>query len=204
MTAKKTRTTVNTFPWAMALATTQIVGAHAADTASKKPVLLTTEVAPAGMTAEQAGAKHEVLYANVWADDKGATHVSRCVLKGLDLESFAAPASPYYFGLAPEEVQSVVFSVLPKGWYGDWHHAPGPQWVITLSGAWEVQTADGSTLRQGPGEFQFNSDESAYASTAGAHVGHTAKQLGDVPNVRVIITLKKNPLQTYANRACVL
>jgi hypothetical protein len=195
---------VNPYLWALALATTQIVGAHACDTASKKPVLLATEVAPADMTAEQAAAKHEVLYADVWADEKGGTHISRCILKGLELNSFAPPASPYYFGLAPEEVQSVLFSVLPKGWYGDWHHAPGPQWVITLSGAWEVQTTDGATLRQGPGEFQFNSDQSAYASTPDAHVGHTAKQVGDVPNVRVIITLKKNPLHTYANKACVL
>ena len=76
--------------------------------------------------------------------------------------------------------------------------------MITLSGAWEIETADGSTLRQGPGEFQFNSDESAYAITSGAPVGHTAKQVGDVPNVRVIITLKKNPLRTYANKSCVL
>jgi hypothetical protein len=190
--------------WAIALATTQIGAVQASDTASKNPVLLTTELAPADLTADQAAAKHEVLYANVWADDKGVTHVSRCLLKGLDLNSFAPPASPYYFGLAPEDVQSVVFSVLPKGWYGDWHHAPGPQWVITLSGAWEIQTADGSTLRQGPGEFQFNSDGSAYAGTPGAHVGHTAKQLGEVPIVRVIITLKKNPLQAYANKPCVL
>lgn len=189
---------------AIALTTTQIAGVHATETANTKPDLLTTEVAPANMTTDQATARHEVLYANVWADNKGVTHVSQCVLKGLDLKSFAPPASPYYFGFTPEDVQSVVFSVLPKGWNGDWHHAPGPQWVITLSGAWEIQTADGSTLRQGPGEFQFNSDESAYASTPGAHVGHTAKQVGDVPNARIIITLKKNPLQTYANKPCVL
>ena len=94
--------------WALALATTQIVGAHASDTASKKHVLLATEVAPADMTAEQAAAKHEVLYADVWADEKGGTHISRCILKGLELNSFAPPASPYYFGLAPEEVQSVL------------------------------------------------------------------------------------------------
>jgi hypothetical protein len=204
MTGQYGRKTVKTILWAMALATTKIAAVHASDTANEKPVLLTTEVAPANMTTEQATAKHEVLYPDVWADDKGVTHVSQCVLTGLDLDSFAPPASPYYFGLAPEDVQSLVFSVLPKGWYGDWHHAPGPQWVITLSGAWEIQTADGSTLRQGPGEFQFNSDESAYAGTPEAHVGHTAKQVGDVPNVRVIITLKKNPLQTYANKPCVL
>jgi hypothetical protein len=195
---------MKTILWAVVLASTQMTRVHAAGAASQKPTLLDTAVAPADMTAEQAADKHEVLYANVWADDKGVTHVSKCVLKGLDLKSFAPPASPYYFGFAPENVQSVVFSVLPKGWYGDWHHAPGPQWVITLSGAWEIETADGSTLRQGPGEFQFNSDESAYAITPDAPVGHTAKQVGDVSNVRVIITLKKNPLRTYANKSCVL
>jgi hypothetical protein len=195
---------VKTILWAVVLTSTQIGRVLAAGTENEKPVLLNTEVAPADMTTEQAAARHEVLYANVWADDKGATHVSKCVLRGLDLNSFAPPATPYYFGFAPETVQSVVFSVLPKGWHSDWHHAPGPQWVITLSGAWEIETADGSTLRQGPGEFQFNSDESAYAITPDAHVGHTAKQVGDVPNVRVIITLKKNPLRTYANKPCVL
>jgi hypothetical protein len=188
----------------MVLANTQMARVHAVEAANQKSVLLNTELAPANMTTEQAAAQHQVLYANVWADDKGATHVSKCVLKGLALKSFAPPAAPYYFGFAPEDVQSVVFSVLPKGWYGDWHHAPGPQWVITLSGAWEIETTDGSTLRQGPGEFQFNSDESAYAITPDARVGHTAKQVGDVPNVRVIITLKRNPLQTYANKPCAL
>src|ERR1700722_8505856 len=178
--------------WAMVLARTQMARVRAADTENQQANPLNTEVVPADMTTEVAAAKHEVLYANVWADDKGVTHISKCVLKELDLQSFAPPAAPYYLGFAPESVQSVVFSVLPKGWYGDWHHAPGPQWVITLSGAWEIETADGSTLRQGPGEFQFNSDESAYAGTPRAHVGHTAKQVGDVPNVRVIITLKKN------------
>jgi hypothetical protein len=107
-------------------------------------------------------------------------------------------------GIVPEDIESMVFSILPAGWFGDWHHAPGPQWVITLSGQWEVQTTDGTTLRQGPGEFQFNSDESSFATSPGGHVGHTARLVGSVPNVRMIVSLRRRPGQSYANQSCVL
>ena len=167
------------------------------------PVISTAPVKP-GDTIRRALARNEIPYANVWADDKGRTHITKCVLKGLQLHGFAPPAAPYFMGIAPEDIESIVFSVLPAGWFGDWHHAPGPQWVITLSGRWEVQTTDGSTLRQGPGEFQFNSDESSFATAPGGHVGHTARLVGSVPNVRMIVTLKKRPGQSYANQPCVL
>jgi len=173
--------------------------------AARQPAsVISTAPAPPDDTVQQALARNEISYANVWADDKGQTHVTKCVLKGLQLHTFAPPAAPYVMGIAPEDIESIVFSVLPAGWFGDWHHAPGPQWVITLSGQWEVQTTDGSTLRQGPGEFQFNSDESAFAAAPGGHVGHTARLVGSVPNVRMIITLKKRPGQSYANQSCVL
>jgi hypothetical protein len=51
---------VKTILWAMALATTQIAGVRASGTANNNPVLLTTEVAPAGITDEQATAKNAV------------------------------------------------------------------------------------------------------------------------------------------------
>ena len=172
--------------------------------AQQSASVISTAPAPPDDTVQQALARNEISYANVWADDKGQTHVTKCVLKGLRLHTFAPPAAPYVMGIAPEDIESIVFSVLPAGWFGDWHHAPGPQWVITLSGQWEVQTTDGSTLRQGPGEFQFNSDESAFATTPGGHVGHTARLVGSVPNVRMIITLKKRPGQTNSNQFCVL
>ncbi len=166
--------------------------------------VISTAPAPPGDTIGQALARQEITYANVWADEQGQTHVTKCVLKGLQLHTFAPPAAPYVMGIVPEDIESIVFSELPAGWFGDWHHAPGPQWVITLSGEWEVQTTDGSTLRQGPGEFQFNSDKSAFATAPGGHVGHTARLVGSVPNVRMIITLKKRPGQSYTNQPCVL
>src|SRR5271154_2419293 len=115
--------------------------------AQQPPSVISTAPAPPGDTIRRALERKEITYANVWADDKGQTHVTKCVLKGLELHAFAPPAAPYVMGIVPEEIESIVFSVLPAGWFGDWHHAPGPQWVITLSGQWEVQTTDGGTLR---------------------------------------------------------
>jgi hypothetical protein len=164
---------------------------------------VSTVPAAADETIREALDKRQIM-SNVWADDKGKTHITRCKLKGLQFAAFAPPAAPYLYGIAPQEIQSVVFSVAPVKWYGTWHHAPGPQWVITLSGQWQVQTTDGSMLRQGPGEFQFNSDETSFSKVPGGHVGHTARQIGSVPNLRMIITLKKIPGQSYTNQACVL
>jgi hypothetical protein len=112
------------------------------------------------------------------------------------LHGFAPPAAPYLLGIAPQDIESIVFTKLPPKWFGDWHHAPGPQWVITLSGQWEVHTTDGRTLRQGPGEFQFNSDESAFTTIPGGHVGNTARLVGDRPNTRMIITLRSGRAKT--------
>lgn len=178
--------------------------AHASSdkTATSFPVL-STAPAMVSETFQDALAKGQITYSNIWADDQGHTHITKCVVKGLKLASFAAK-NPYFFGVAPENIASIVISVEPVGWYGTWHRAPGPQWVIDLSGAWEVQTTDGSTLRQGPGEFQFNSDAGSFSKVAGGPVGHTAKQVGTTPNVRMIITLKKAPGESYTNQACVL
>lgn len=171
---------------------------------AKPRPIVSTEVAPENITTKKLNDKQEISYSNMWADDKGQTHITKCLLTGLKLHQYAPPAAPDFIGVAPEDIESVVFTTLPVGYVGDWHHAPGPQWVITLSGQWEVQTTDGTTLRQGPGEFQFNSDQDAHATETDKRVGHTARQIGDVPNVRMIITLKKKPDQSYTNKACVL
>jgi hypothetical protein len=167
------------------------------------PAVLSTLPAPEGQTAQGAVDQKQITYSNLWADDAGKTHITKCVITGLHMAAFAAGA-PYLYGIAPEDIDSVVFSIMPIGWFGDWHSAPGPQWVVTLSGQWQVQTTDSSTLVQGPGEFQFNSDQDSFSKAPGGPVGHTARQVGSVPTVRMIITLKKMPGKSYTNQACVL
>jgi hypothetical protein len=178
--------------------------ADAAPSATPARPLLYAVPAPAASSHGAVAAVPEIPYATVWADDKGQTHVGTCALKGLKLISYAPPAAPEWLGIAPDDIDSVTYNVLPVGYVGQWHHAPGPQWVITLSGKWSVETTDGHTLVQGPGDFQFGADAEAYASTPDGKVGHITRTVGSEPNVHVIIRLKKKPNQTYVNQQCAL
>lgn len=81
---------------------------------------------------------------------------------------------------------------------GTWHHAPGPQWVVTLSGKWSVKTTDGSKLIQGSGEAQFNADSSSHLRSGDDRVGHITRTVGDEPNVQLIIKLKPNAANIMA------
>ncbi|WP_445764986.1 hypothetical protein [Pseudomonas sp. RIT-To-2] len=163
------------------------------------PVLGTAEVQATTTANPQ---QPTVPYANLWADAQGHTHVAKCELNGMKLLSYAPPAAPEWFGTPPEDIQSITYAVLPVGYVGSWHHAPGPQWVVTLSGQWSVEATDGQTLVQGPGDFQFNADTSSFASTPGGKVGHISRTVGNVPNVQLIIKLKPRAGVVYAGKPC--
>lgn len=130
-------------------------------------------------------------YATLHADKDGATHVAKCTLDGFVLKSYAPPAAPQWLGIPPGEIASISYGILPVGYVGAWHHSPGPQWVFVLSGRWSVETTDGTTLEQGPGEFQFNAEEGATPQGPERHIGHLTRQVGEVPNVQLIVSLKK-------------
>lgn len=137
-------------------------------------------------------AQPPIKFATIWADDKGATHVSYCRFEGMEFKSYAPPAAPQWVGPSADEIDSIAYAALPVGYVGDWHHAPGPQWVVTLSGKWSVETTDGSVLVQGPGEMQFNADSSSRPRPGDDRVGHISRTVGNEPNVQLIIKLKPN------------
>ncbi|WP_261640612.1 hypothetical protein [Erwinia mallotivora] len=144
-----------------------------------------------------------VKYATVWADEQGATHIGHCRFEGLEYKSYAPPSAPQWIGVSPDEVQSIAWAVLPPGYVGNWHHAPGPQWVVTLSGKWSVETTDGTTLVQGPGDVQFNADSTSHPRADDQHIGHITRTVGNEPNVQLIIKLKPgaNSARTKGNCA---
>lgn len=144
----------------------------------------------AEQTVSQGEHQPPVKFATLWADATGATHISHCRFEGLQFKSYAPPSAPQWIGVSPDEVESIAYAVLPPGYVGSWHHAPGPQWVITLSGKWSVETTDGTTLVQGPGEVQFNADTSSHPRQDDNRVGHVSRTIGDQPNVQLIIKLK--------------
>lgn len=145
---------------------------------------------PAGLaTADPPVLRYGVLY----ADPQGRSHVQYCDLKNFAFKSYAPPAPPQYVGTPPGDVASIAYAVLPVGYVGPWHAAPGPQWVITLSGRWSVEATDGTVMKQGPGEIQFNADSGSTPQGPDGRAGHLTRQVGDVPTVQLIVSVKPKP-----------
>jgi hypothetical protein len=154
---------------------------------------LTVAPAPSGpvglATADPPALRYGVLY----ADAEGRSHVQYCDLKNFAFKSYAPPAPPQYVGVPPGDAASIAYAVLPVGYVGPWHAAPGPQWVATLSGRWSVEATDGTVMEQGPGEIQFNADAGSKPQGPDGRAGHLTRQVGDVPTVQLIVSLKKKP-----------
>ncbi|MCJ2073153.1 hypothetical protein MKK75_30955 [Methylobacterium sp. J-030] len=176
-------------------------GAQAADGKTAEP-LMTIEPAPSGPAGLASDKPPALRYGVLYADDKGHSHVQYCDLKNFIFKSYAPPAAPQYVGFPPGEVASIKYAVLPVGYVGTWHTAPGPQWVITLSGRWSVEATDGSVLEQGPGEVEFNADMGSTPQGPEKHVGHLTRQVGDVPNVQLIVSLKPQAGQAHDASPC--
>lgn len=148
---------------------------------------------PAGPNATTVSNHHvqpTLSYISEWADASGATHFTHCRIENEKFKSYAPPAAPQWIGVSPDKIESISYAALPVGYEGSWHHAPSPQWVITLAGKWSVETTDGKRFVQGPGEMQFNDDSNSHPRKDDAHVGHVSKTVGNVPNEQLIIKLK--------------
>ena len=87
---------------------------------------------------------------------------------------------------------TVVVTVQPVGWVGDWHENPAPQWIIVLSGRWWIESMDGTRIEQGPGEFSFGEDQGCKASEDGRK-GHRSGTIGDQPAVLMTVQLHVDP-----------
>lgn len=156
----------------------------------------------ATQTVSQEKKQPEIKYATIWADETGATHIGHCRIEGLEYKSYAPPSAPQWIGISPDDVESTAWAVLPPGYVGNWHHAPGPQWVITLSGKWSVETTDGTKLVQGPGEIQFNADTPSHARPGDPRIGHITRTVGNAPNVQLIIKLKPGANSARTKGVC--
>ena len=63
---------------------------------------------------------------------------------------------------------TVVFTVQPVGWVGEWHENPAPQWIVLLSGRWWVESMDGTRVEMGPGELSLGEDQNCRADATAA------------------------------------
>lgn len=134
-----------------------------------------------------------VKYASFYTDETGATHFKYCRFEGLSKQSFSPPALPQWVGELPEDVNSLSIGILPVNYVGTWHSAPGPQAVVTLSGAWSLEATDGQILIQRPGEWYFANDYDSKPRPNDTRVGHITRNADDVPCVQLILSFK-NPI----------
>lgn len=77
----------------------------------------------------------------------------------------------------------------PKGWVGQWHENPAPQWIIP-SGRWFVETMDGHRVEMGPGHASLGEDQGSRPNASG-HIGHLPGTLGDAPITLVFVQLDR-------------
>jgi len=86
---------------------------------------------------------------------------------------------------------TVVFTVQPVGWVGEWHENPAPQWIVVLSGRWFIESMDGARIEQGPGEFSFGEDQDCIATHG--RKGHRSGTLGAEPCRLMTVQLHIEP-----------
>ena len=135
-------------------------------------------------------------YWHLWTDAQGVSHQRRCALTEWQLAGIGN-AAPQWNDPQPRSDATVVFTVQPVGWVGDWHENPAPQWIVVLSGRWWIESMDGTRIEQGPGEFSLGEDQQCTADEHGRK-GHRSGTLGGEPAVLMTVRLHVPP----ERRAC--
>jgi quercetin dioxygenase-like cupin family protein len=86
---------------------------------------------------------------------------------------------------------TVMVTVQPVGWVGDWHENPKPQWIIPLSGRWFVEAMDGERVEMGPGEISFGADQNT--RDVDGRKGHRSGTVGSEPAVLMVVQFDVPP-----------
>ena len=132
-----------------------------------------------------AGDAPKLAYWHLYTDEAGISRHARCEMTEFDLKSIGGGASPQWQGQKTTEKCTVMFTVLPVGWIGDWHPNPKPQWIAILSGRWSVEAMDGSRVEMGAGEASFGADMGC--KTVDGKSGHYSTTVGDQPAVLMLV-----------------
>jgi hypothetical protein len=143
-----------------------------------------------GSADDKSGPRPRIPYWHLWADEKGASHQQECALTDFMLGSVGG-ADPQWNNRHDAHPSTVVISVQPVGWVGEWHENPAPQWIVVLSGRWWIESMDGTRIEQGPGEFSFGEDQGC--TEIEGRKGHRSGTIGDRPAVLMAVRLKLDP-----------
>ncbi len=139
------------------------------------------------------GDRPTIPYWHLWTDSNGVSHQTRCMLAEWELKGIGG-AAPQWNDAQPRTEATVVFTVQPVGWVGEWHENPAPQWIVVLSGRWWIESMDGQRIEQGPGEFSLGEDQNCVADGAGRR-GHRSGTQGAEPAVLMTVRLHVPPVR---------
>ena len=138
-------------------------------------------------------ARPQIPYWHLWTDADGVSHQTRCTLTDYQLKQVGAAAPQWNDAQARSEA-TVVFTVQPVGWVGDWHENPAPQWIVVLSGRWWIEAMDGTRIEQGAGEFSLGEDQNCTPGPDGRR-GHRSGTIGDEPAALMTVQLHVAPVR---------
>jgi hypothetical protein len=140
---------------------------------------------------ETAGPPPEIFYWHLWTGGDGVSHQTRCSLTEFELKG-VGQAAPQWNNRQDRSDATVVFTVQPVGWVGDWHENPAPQWIVVLSGRWWIESMDGTRIEQGPGEFSLGEDQGSVLTDG--RKGHRSGTVGDAPAILMTVQLHVPPV----------
>ncbi|HET6912189.1 MAG TPA: hypothetical protein VFH71_02470 [Rhodanobacteraceae bacterium] len=138
--------------------------------------------------------KPQVPYWHLFTDEDGVSHQRHCALRHFELGR-VGDAAPQWNDKQPRGEATVVFTVLPVGWVGEWHENPAPQWILPLSGCWFVEAMDGTRVEMGAGELSLGEDQHCVADGQGRK-GHRSGTVGTQPAVLMCVQLHVPPRRT--------
>ena len=138
-----------------------------------------------------AGPKPSVPYQHLYTDENGISRFRECALEDYELKG-VGDADPQWNDKMERGEATVVFTVQPVGWVGDWHENPAPQWIVVLSGRWWIEAMDGTRIEQGPGEFSFGGDQGCVEK--GGKKGHKSGTIGNEPCRLMTVQLHRDPV----------
>jgi hypothetical protein len=126
----------------------------------------------------------QVPYWHLWVDEQRVSHQRLCFLTNYQSHQ-VGNADPQWNKALPRSEATVIFTVQPVGWVGEWHENPAPQWIIVISGRWFIESMDGTRIEQGAGEFSLGEDQCCVEHEG--RKGHRSGTVGDQPAVLMCV-----------------
>ena len=140
---------------------------------------------------DHTGPKPSIPYWHLWTDANGVSHQTQCALTEFALKG-VGDAAPQWNNKHERGEATVVVTVQPVGWIGEWHENPAPQWIVVLSGRWWIESMDGTRIEQGAGEFSLGEDQGS--KELDGRKGHRSGTIGETPAVLMTVQLHVPPI----------